>query len=51
MKNNYLKFAENYLRLARKISEELQANKEVVGVAVIGRTARAMFIVCLTSIW
>jgi predicted nucleotidyltransferase len=40
MKNNYLKLAENYLRLARKISEELQANKEVVGVAVIGSTAR-----------
>jgi len=40
MKDNYLKLAEKYLSIAREIAKELQANEEVIGIAVIGSTAR-----------
>lgn len=40
MKHNYLKLAEKYLSIAKEIARELQANKEVIGIAVIGSTAR-----------
>jgi len=40
MKNNYAKLAEKYLRIAKEIAEELRANKDVIGIAAIGSTAR-----------
>lgn len=37
---DYHKLADRYLSIAKRVAEELQANEEVIGCAVIGSTAR-----------
>lgn len=39
-KTNYRKLADKYLSIARPVAEEMQANKDVIGWAVLGSTAR-----------
>jgi len=40
MKHNYSKLAEKYLSIAKEMAKELQMNKDVIGIAVIGSAAR-----------
>jgi len=40
MQTDYAKLAEKFLRVAEQVVEELQANEDVIGCAVLGSTAR-----------